>query len=300
MDFEADRDAGPDGDPSLADMTRAALAVLLRNPKGFFLFVEGGRIDHAHHYNNAYRALDETLALESALLAAMELVDITETLIVLTADHSHVLTLGGLATPRGNPILGVDSKVSDVDGMPYSTLLYGNGPGYSVPRTVPANLTGSHAVPGSTAAVEEDEEARNRVHGAAVPRQWATHGGEDVPVYSQGPLAGALLGGVMDQTFLPHAIAYIACLAEFADRCKSGGDNYTSPPMPQMCVAPEVSSISSGAGGAGHSPEVVASSVMAEHGKTLPHNAAPRAAPGTGTLPLAAVLLASIVAVGVT
>lgn len=70
------------------------------------LFVAGGRIDHAHHYNNAYRALDETLALESALLAAMELVDITETLIVLTADHSHVLTLGGLATPRGNPILG--------------------------------------------------------------------------------------------------------------------------------------------------------------------------------------------------
>ncbi|KAE8747418.1 hypothetical protein FOCC_FOCC005885, partial [Frankliniella occidentalis] len=106
MDFEADRDAGPDGDPSLADMTRAALAVLQRNPRGFFLFVEGGRIDHAHHYNNAYRALDETLALESALLAAMELVDVTETLIVLTADHSHVLTLGGLATPRGNPILG--------------------------------------------------------------------------------------------------------------------------------------------------------------------------------------------------
>ena len=71
---------------------------------------QGGRIDHAHHYNNAYRALDETLALENALLAAMELVDISETLIVLTADHSHVLTLGGLATPRGNPILGKENK----------------------------------------------------------------------------------------------------------------------------------------------------------------------------------------------
>lgn len=68
--------------------------------------------------------------------------------------------------------------------MPYSTLLYGNGPGYSVPRAIPANVTAGSA-PGSTAAVEEDEEARNRVHGAAVPRQWATHGGEDVPVYSQ-------------------------------------------------------------------------------------------------------------------
>lgn len=41
MDFEADRDPGPTGDPSLADMTRSALSILLKNPKGFFLFVEG-------------------------------------------------------------------------------------------------------------------------------------------------------------------------------------------------------------------------------------------------------------------
>jgi alkaline phosphatase len=67
---------------------------------------KGGRIDHAHHYNNAYRALVETLALEAALLAALPLVDLADTLLVLTADHSHVMTLGGLATPRGNPILG--------------------------------------------------------------------------------------------------------------------------------------------------------------------------------------------------
>ncbi|KAI4490093.1 hypothetical protein M0804_004275 [Polistes exclamans] len=69
-------------------------------------YLLGGRIDHAHHYNNAYRALDETLALEKAVRAVMKEVDLTETLIVVTADHSHVLTLGGLATHRGNPILG--------------------------------------------------------------------------------------------------------------------------------------------------------------------------------------------------
>lgn len=68
--------------------------------------VLGGRIDHAHHYNNAYRALDETLALEEAVQAVMKEVDLTETLLVVTADHSHVLTLGGLATHRGNPIFG--------------------------------------------------------------------------------------------------------------------------------------------------------------------------------------------------
>lgn len=46
-----------------------------------------------------------------------------------------------------------------------------------------------------------------------------------------------------------------------------------------MCVAPEVSSISSGAGSAGHAPEVVASSVMAEHGKAPHHSGAPRLRP---------------------
>lgn len=40
MDFETDRNRGPDGDPSLAEMTEKALSILRRNEKGFFLFVE--------------------------------------------------------------------------------------------------------------------------------------------------------------------------------------------------------------------------------------------------------------------
>jgi alkaline phosphatase len=68
---------------------------------------------------------------------------------------------------------GVDSKMSDIDGLPYSTLLYGNGPGFSQPRPVPSNSSSSEMA------------GRNSVHGAAVPRQWATHGGEDVPIYAQ-------------------------------------------------------------------------------------------------------------------
>ncbi|KAF5289631.1 hypothetical protein FQA39_LY14989 [Lamprigera yunnana] len=203
--------------------------------------VERGRIDHAHHYNNAYRALDETLAMETALLAALSMVNPTETLIVVTSDHSHVLTMGGQATPRGHPILGPDSKVSDIDGQPYSTILYGNGPGYSTPRTVPINTT-------------TQNEDRNQVHGAAVPRQWATHGGEDVPVYALGPLATILFTGTFDQSYIPHAIAYSACLGEHAQRCQ-GVDNYTA------CIVPEVSSVS-----AAGAPVVIASSVMADDG----------------------------------
>ncbi|XP_046683391.1 alkaline phosphatase, tissue-nonspecific isozyme-like [Homalodisca vitripennis] len=247
MEFEADRDTGPSGDPSLADMTNKALNVLERSNKGYFLFVESGRIDHAHHYNNAYRALDETLALETALVEVLGRVDLEETLVVVTTDHSHVLTLGGLATPRGNPVLGTDTKPSDVDGQPYSTLLYGSGPGYSVPRSVPNN---------ASSAAEE----RNAVHGSAVPRQWGTHGGEDVPVFAAGPLARALFSGIVDQSYIPHAIAFIACLGEHSKRCVSGPDNYTEPRR-ENCGSPHVSTVytSRRRGGV-----VLASSVMSE------------------------------------
>lgn len=77
----------------------------------FLLNITGGRIDHAHHYNNPYRALEETLVLETTLEAIMSKVDLSETLIVVTADHSHVMTMGGLATPRGNDILGTSIKI---------------------------------------------------------------------------------------------------------------------------------------------------------------------------------------------
>lgn len=44
--------------------------------------------------------------METALIVALSLVNPTETLIVVTSDHSHVLTMGGQATPRGHPVLG--------------------------------------------------------------------------------------------------------------------------------------------------------------------------------------------------
>ncbi|XP_050679249.1 alkaline phosphatase, tissue-nonspecific isozyme-like [Leptidea sinapis] len=244
MEFNAERGAVADGeedsgstsnvkaeDPSLADMTRAALSILIKNDKGFLLLLEGGRIDHAHHYNNPYRALDETLELETALLAALEKVNPAETLIVVTADHGHVMTFGGQATPRGHPILGTDTVPSDIDGFKYTTLLYGTGPGHSEPRAVPLNGTTSSSV--------------DAVHASAVPRQWSTHGGEDVPVYALGPMATILFTGVVEQSYIPHAIAYAACLAHQSRRCSETGYNFTKPQVKiPACVPPEVSSIS--------------------------------------------------------
>lgn len=207
MAYEVDRDPGPDGEPSLAEMTRKSIEILRKNPRGYFLMVEAGRIDHSHHFNNAHRALIDTLALEQAVMVALELTRPEDTLIVVTSDHSHVFAFGGYPK-RGNPILGLDDKTSDVDNMPYTTLLYANGPGYN--HNFPTgreNLTGMNT------------EDKNYVQQSAVPRRWDTHGGEDVPVYAHGPMAH-LFRGVLEQTYIPHAMAYAACIGPQRDDCE--------------------------------------------------------------------------------
>ena len=59
-------------EPSLKQMTLAALDILTQNKNGFFLMVEGGRIDHALHDTNAKRALQDTIALNEALDATIK------------------------------------------------------------------------------------------------------------------------------------------------------------------------------------------------------------------------------------
>lgn len=68
-------------------------------------FVVGGRIDHAHHENKAKKSLEEAVQFEEAIKMAMSLIDQKDTLVVVTADHSHPFSLTGY-TNRGNPILG--------------------------------------------------------------------------------------------------------------------------------------------------------------------------------------------------
>lgn len=62
-------------------------------------------------------------------------------------------------------------------------------------------------------------EDKNYIQQSAVPRRWDTHGGEDVPVYAHGPMAH-LFRGVLEQTYIPHAMAYAACIGPQRDDCE--------------------------------------------------------------------------------
>jgi alkaline phosphatase len=132
MSYELDRD--PAQEPSLAQMTVKAIDMLASKGNGYFLMVEGGRIDHALHGTNAKRALADTIAFDNAVKAALQKVDLSNTLIVVTADHDHTMAFNGYSH-LGNDILGktTDYKTKQIakaaDGLPYTTLVFGNGGG---------------------------------------------------------------------------------------------------------------------------------------------------------------------------
>ena len=204
MEYETDRAKDKGGEPSLADMASKAIDMLAQNERGFFLMVEGGRIDHAHHAGNAHRALEDTLAFDAAIKRAMEKVNLDETLIVVTADHSHTLTMSGYPN-RGNPILGVvvDEKgemSKGTDGKPYTTLAYTNGPG-AIKDQARADLS------------SVDTKAADFIQQALVPIESETHAGDDVAVYAVGPWAH-LFQGTMEQNTVFHIMDHATKLTE--------------------------------------------------------------------------------------
>ena len=99
MQYELERQSSNESDPSLASMTEKAIDILSNNPKGFFLMVEGGRIDHAGHERNLSKIVPDTLAFDEAVEAALDFAaQNNDTLVIVTADHE----CGGLVLQPEN------------------------------------------------------------------------------------------------------------------------------------------------------------------------------------------------------
>ncbi|MBS7456241.1 alkaline phosphatase [Coralloluteibacterium stylophorae] len=225
MRYEHDRAQDPGGEPSLTEMTRAAIIALeAQHPQGWFLMVEGGRIDHANHAGNAYRALTETISLADAVAAARAMTSEDDTLILVTADHGHVLSFVGYPA-RGNPILGKvagpagedggdPALARDALGRPYTTLNYLNGPGYGgANEAAPAgakrfveDVEPTTWQAGDRADLSAiDTEAPDYMQSALFPLPSETHSGDDVGLYASGPGAQAV-HGVVEQNAIHHFI----------------------------------------------------------------------------------------------
>jgi len=227
MQYEADRHNDIAGEPSVADMTSKAIDILENNKKGYFLMVESGRIDHGHHAGSAYNALTDTIAFAQAVQTAVDSVDMSETLIIVTADHSHVFTIAGYPK-RGNPILGkvvgIGSETPTIaaDGLPYTTVGYINGRGFRDLGTQ-TNADVTHEI-GIAAGRKDLTDVQTTTTGfhqeALVPLAAETHAGEDVAVYGKGPGAH-MVSGTNEQNVVFHVMNKAAKLVIKANQAIS-------------------------------------------------------------------------------
>lgn len=231
MSYEYDRAGGDSSEPGLVEMTVKAIDLLEAGSAGaappdgparpgYFLLVEGGRIDHAHHAGNAWRALTEAEQFDRAIGAAIEAVDLSETLIIVTADHSHVFNIAGyplrkaselpyavadappeyVSSPHNNIFdivysltgAGRIQPATDAQGVPYTALGYLNGPGAREGERIDPRQDTAR---GYGAEPQGPNHPRYRQE-AAIPTGSETHGAEDVPVYATGAGADRIRGTV--------------------------------------------------------------------------------------------------------
>lgn len=153
----------PATEPSLSAMTSKAIK-LLENKKGFFLQVEGASIDKQDHATNACGQLGETVAFDKAIGVALDYQKShPDTLVVVTADHSHTSQIVAEdATGSGLPT-GYSTNVKTKDGQTLS-LAYGT-----------AGFGGAGAAPVATPPSQQ-------------------HTGAVVPVWGKGPGSLGVLG----------------------------------------------------------------------------------------------------------
>ena len=172
MHYEVERPDDGVGEPSISSMAEFAVKYFQAIGDDFFLVIEGARIDHGNHNKEPYLALTDTIEFSNAIQKVLDLVDLEETLVLVTADHSSALAFSGYPT-RGMPVLG---------SLSYPELSFSGG----------SRFQAGH--------LEKDEAVRQQFL-ANLQSDLAAHAGEDVPAYATG-YKSEHVKGVMEQNVL--------------------------------------------------------------------------------------------------
>ncbi len=211
MKYEHDRV----GEPSLAEMTEMAINALSGDEDGFFLQIEAGRVDHANHAGNLHRAVTDGAAFEAAVAKAAAMTDWSDTLIIVTADHDHVMALPGYCG-RGTPVTGLcleidnagekhkDTPMLAKDGKPYTVVVYANGGGSVLTKQDDGTYSGTRPTVTQEEAMDPDYTQQ-----ALIPMSSETHSAVDVAIYARGPWAH-LIDGTVEQNYIFHVMMHAA------------------------------------------------------------------------------------------
>jgi len=206
-------------EPSLSEMTTKAINILQKNSNGFFLMVEGSNIDHSHHNSRAKQAMLETEEFDNAVQAALNEVDTEDTLIIVTADHGHTMSISGYQE-RGQDITGVVGNSKGDDDTDFMILNYGNGEGFDYHDHLYAEYnetTKNCTVVRKDPQLDPDyKQGYGFKYPSPTPLGSESHGGDDVGIYAIGPYSH-LFKSVHEQSYIAFVMSYSACIGPYED-----------------------------------------------------------------------------------
>jgi alkaline phosphatase len=218
MAYEFDRD--PAKEPSLSEMTAQAIQLLSKNENGFFLMVEGSKIDWAAHANDPIGVICDTLAFDEAVGVALEFAKADgNTAVISVADHAT----GGLSIGSPNTDANYDKVHIDNYIVPLKkAALTGEGVEKKLnsdKSNIVEVMSQYYGVSDLTGAEIDGIKAAqagslNYTVGPIISKRanlgWTTigHTGEDVPLYVYAP-EGHKISGVIDSTQIAKYIAEV-------------------------------------------------------------------------------------------
>lgn len=217
--YEIDRDAK--AEPSLAEMTQKAIEILAKNKNGFFLMVEGSKIDWAAHANEPVALVHDILAFDKAVKVALDFAKgRKDTIVIIASDHGNSgITIGDKNTSSGYDKVPLNTflaplKAAKKSGYAFASLVKEDK------SNVQEVLSTVYGITDLTA--EELELIKNTklnansgmsIIGQLVARQaklgftTGGHTGEDVVLYVHAPAGVKKLGGTIQNTDIAWYIA---------------------------------------------------------------------------------------------
>lgn len=210
LSYEMDRDASKQ--PSLAEMTEKAISVLSKNENGFFLMVEGSKVDWASHANDPIGVISDTLAYDDAVKAALDFAKKDgNTVVISVTDHGNGgMTIGNKATDNDYDKRTLDEFIEPLKKATRT--------GEGVEKLFNADKSNITEIMAEYYGItdltaEEIEEIKNTKSGSMnytvgpmISKRanigWTTNGhtGEDIPLYVYAPAGCKKLGGVVENT----------------------------------------------------------------------------------------------------
>ncbi|MFV0482421.1 MAG: alkaline phosphatase [Campylobacteraceae bacterium] len=213
-DLAYDFDRDPNKEPSLAEMTQKAIDILSQNPNGFFLMVEGSKVDWAAHANDPIGILSDVLAFDKAVGVAKAFAKKDgNTLVIAASDHGNSgISIGDRATSN------------DYDKLPLSTFIKplkeAKLTGEGMEKLLNAERSNIATVVSEYFGISDlsDEELENiknykkgslnYAFGPVMAKRahigFTTNGhtGEDIPLYVYAPKTISQLTGTIDNTHI--------------------------------------------------------------------------------------------------